>query len=207
MDAAPLGPFGGGKRRPSSPAKPGLIIPRGTLENLHNRLMPDSLIRRLAHQTGFVRRVRNFDPVVFFRALILDFSPGVARTLSDLHRRYESAASSICMPPSTRDSARRWRAPSLRAPPEAAHPGTQSGRGGPDPRPAFCPGLRGSFPGLPEQDAAFSGVLSGRLRSPPGHLRKTSRTPRPPDRACSTERPITITGPRTARSSIRNDQG
>jgi hypothetical protein len=59
--------------------------------------MPDSPIRRLAHRTGFVRRVRNFDPVIFFRALILDFSPGVARTLSDLHRRYESAASSICM--------------------------------------------------------------------------------------------------------------
>jgi len=98
MDAAPLGPFGGGKRRPPSPAKPGLIIPRGTLEDLHNRLMPDSLIRWLAHRTGFVRRVRNFDPVVFFWALILDFSPGVARTLSDLHRRYESAAaSSICM--------------------------------------------------------------------------------------------------------------
>ena len=45
-----------------------------------------------AKETGFIRRNRKIDVVVFFWTLILSFGTGVSRSLSDLRRVYEQTA-------------------------------------------------------------------------------------------------------------------
>jgi putative transposase len=54
-----------------------------------SRMFPAALLRRLAVNTGAVRRHRRVDPVKLFWVLILTLAGGRSRTVADLRRSYE----------------------------------------------------------------------------------------------------------------------
>ena len=53
------------------------------------RLFPEETIKRIARDTGFIKRERVVHPVAFFWAVVLGFGTHLQRTLSDLRRNYE----------------------------------------------------------------------------------------------------------------------
>jgi IS4 transposase len=54
-----------------------------------NKLFPPELLRKIAKETGFLKRERKIDPVVMFWALVLGFGVHLERSLVGLKRRYE----------------------------------------------------------------------------------------------------------------------
>lgn len=64
------------------------------------RLFPAEEIREAAEETGFIKRLRKVDPVLFFWNLILGFSCSVQRTLAGLQRQYQVIADTDLAPSS-----------------------------------------------------------------------------------------------------------
>ena len=54
-----------------------------------SRMFPTALLKRLALQTGMVRRRRRVDPVKLFWVLVLTLGSGRSRSFADLRRSYE----------------------------------------------------------------------------------------------------------------------
>lgn len=67
------------------------------------RLFPAEDIRKAAVDTGFIKRLRKVDPVMFFWNLILGFSCSVQRTLAGLKRQYETVTETELTPSSFYD--------------------------------------------------------------------------------------------------------
>lgn len=61
-------------------------------------LLPNSLIRDTARETGFVKRERKIDPVAFVWSLVLGFACGSERTIAGLRRAFESASGTEVVP-------------------------------------------------------------------------------------------------------------
>lgn len=67
------------------------------------RLFPPENIRLAAQETGFIKRLRKVDPVVFFWNLILGFSCSAQRTLDALRRQFQTIADVDLVPSSFLD--------------------------------------------------------------------------------------------------------
>lgn len=59
------------------------------LRDTLSRLFPAAMLRRLARQTGMVRRLRKVDPVKLFWVLVLELGSRGERNFADLRRAYE----------------------------------------------------------------------------------------------------------------------
>ena len=62
------------------------------------RLFPDSTLRALARESGFVQRQRKINPVAFFWTLVLGFACGPERSISAMRRAYQRATSTTIVP-------------------------------------------------------------------------------------------------------------
>ena len=56
------------------------------------QMFPEEFLRNLAQKTGFIKRIRKIDPVIFFWVLILGFGVDFLRSIRALERRYETEA-------------------------------------------------------------------------------------------------------------------
>lgn len=84
-------------------ARPAKLNPEKALNDALNevtRLFPPEEIREAAKDTGFIKRLRKVDPVLFFWNLILGFSCSVQRTLAGLQRQYQLIADTEIAPAS-----------------------------------------------------------------------------------------------------------
>jgi IS4 transposase len=54
------------------------------------QMFPEEFLRNLAQKTGFIKRIRKIDPVIFFWVLILGFGVDFLRSIRALERRYET---------------------------------------------------------------------------------------------------------------------
>lgn len=69
------------------------VSPKTALFQSIDRLaevLPADLLRDLAKDTGFAKRLRKIDPALFFWNLIMGFGPSLERTLASLKRRLET---------------------------------------------------------------------------------------------------------------------
>ncbi len=57
-----------------------------------SRMFPTALLKRLASETGMVRRRRRVDPVKLFWVLVLTLGSGRSRSFAELRRSYERVA-------------------------------------------------------------------------------------------------------------------
>ncbi|WP_170292178.1 IS4 family transposase [Heliobacterium mobile] len=73
------------------------------LEEELTRLFPSEWLRETAKETGFVKRFREIDPVVFFWALVLSFGVGLSRNLANVRRLYGSMSGADVVPSSFYD--------------------------------------------------------------------------------------------------------
>ena len=48
------------------------------------QMFPEEFLRDLAQKTGFIKRIRKIDPVIFFRVLTLGFGVDFLRSISNL---------------------------------------------------------------------------------------------------------------------------
>ena len=71
------------KKRTQKVERPRLI------EEELNRLFSPDLLRKMAKETGFVKRERKIDPALMFWSLTLGFGVQLQRTLASLRRLYE----------------------------------------------------------------------------------------------------------------------
>lgn len=65
-----------------------------------NQALPAETIREMAIETGFIKRLRKIDPVLFFWNLIMGFGVSMEPTLAGLRRRMEIIADVDLMPSS-----------------------------------------------------------------------------------------------------------
>ena len=56
------------------------------------QMFPEEFLRNLAKKTGFIKRIRKIDPVIFFWVLTLGFGVDFLRSIRALERRYETEA-------------------------------------------------------------------------------------------------------------------
>ncbi len=63
-------------------------LEKGEVEQTLRQLVPDSEIKRIAKETGFVERERKVKPVPFFWAIVLGFGGDVQRSLAGLHAAF-----------------------------------------------------------------------------------------------------------------------
>ena len=56
------------------------------------QMFPEEFLRNLAQKTGFIKRIRKIDPVIFFWVLTLGFGVDFLRSIRALERRYETEA-------------------------------------------------------------------------------------------------------------------
>lgn len=83
--------------------RPAKLNPEKALSNAISevtRLFPAEDIRQAAKDTGFIKRLRKVDAVLFFYNLILGFSCSVQRTLAGLRRQYQLIADTDLAPAS-----------------------------------------------------------------------------------------------------------
>ena len=56
------------------------------------QMFSEEFLRDLAQKTGFIKRIRKIDPVIFFWVLTLGFGVDFLRSIRALERRYETKA-------------------------------------------------------------------------------------------------------------------
>lgn len=56
------------------------------------QMFPEEFLRDLARKTGFIKRQRKIDPVIYFWVLVLSFGVNFLRSIRALERKYETAA-------------------------------------------------------------------------------------------------------------------
>jgi putative transposase len=88
--ATPVPPAKPTTERPTRPRHSLRPVPleKGAVEGTLRELIPDSEIKRIAKETGFIERERKIKPVPFFWALVLGFGVDLQRTLSGLYVAY-----------------------------------------------------------------------------------------------------------------------